>query len=620
MATHRNRNAAAMIIAALVFALGSVSVALPAEAAPITGALINVTVTPAAPALNSQIKTDITWCIPNGTMAGDTFTLALSPYLRFLPSGFDLPDGIGGPNVATAVINSSSPATVTFTMTAYAQSHVNVCGTAFIQSTFDGSLTPGVPVPFTNTANDGTSWTTAVTPTPALSTGTEAKAFKFGGFASSDQGHTNPTDAVRWFIVSPEGPLDSTTISDTVDSATTIDCSSALVQIGDRTATNISSISSSGITVITPIACTPTSISVKVGPLAAGKAVRLTFVVSLAAATGPASHTFHNSAQVVSVRSGVTQTDPLAVTLKSSTAGGTGTGDVPTGQLVIHKELAGPGAAFGSGNTLVFHVLCTLLGSTTYSGDITLAVPPGATSVTSPAVVDIAGGSSCTITETSAGAADAAASPVTVVIPASTTTASPVIASLTNHYSAATISVSKSLNGDAAAVAAQTSTKFGVLVTCQILEGATLSTVYSGTVLVTGGQTVMAWDSAGAPILLPVGTHCFAAETDKGAATFSAINYSSFSNAAIVTAGSATSPQSLLITVANTFRDPSAVSDASVSVGTVGTVGTDTATLTALASTGATSGGLLLGGVTLVDAGLLLFALSQFRKWRAKLR
>jgi hypothetical protein len=291
------------------------------------------------------VQTDIAWCVPDGTRAGDTFSLTLSEYLRALPPGFALTDPANGQVVATAVISTTDPAVVTFTMTAYAETHTDVCGTAFVRSGFDNSLTPGQTVPFESVTNDGTTFSTDVTPTGGGPVGTIGDAFKFGGL-SADQGHNDPNDAVQWFVVSPVGPLDRVVITDNPGAGENIDCASIDLLQGTRTATNIGGTVTRP-TIIVPVVCTPDAVSVTVGPIPAGQAVRLAFRVDLDAPTGPGSHTFTNTANVVSTApGGSVRTETPSSTLQSSTGGGDGGGNnIPS--VDIEKWATADGAVSG---------------------------------------------------------------------------------------------------------------------------------------------------------------------------------------------------------------------------------------------------------------------------------
>lgn len=94
---------------------------------------------------------NVDWCVPNGTQAGDTFTVEL-PSWMVVANGltFDLPDPANGSVVATAVVSGQ---VVTFTMTAYAETHINVCGTAWLRVDWGDSANFGGTNPYSFTVN-----------------------------------------------------------------------------------------------------------------------------------------------------------------------------------------------------------------------------------------------------------------------------------------------------------------------------------------------------------------------------------------------------------------------------------------------------------------------------------
>lgn len=334
------------VVVAATMSIGAI--AAPASAAEITGVITDVDVSPTDPKIGESVRTDIDWCIPNGTKAGDTFTLTLSEYLRGLPTGFELRDGVGGPVVATASISTTSPALITFTMTAYAESHINVCGSAFIQSGFDNSLPAGVTVPFESTDGGGQTWETPITPQPGDNTPSLDAGTKFGGFPTPDNGHTDPNDAIGWTILTPQGPLNSVVITDTVADGQNIDCATVTVLMGPREPVNIGSPIVPA-PIITPLACTPESLSVTVGPLADGQAVRVRFMVDLDAPTGPGSHGFTNTATIVSTHpNGDVRTDTPRANIGSNDGGGTGGGEDTTPQIDIVKFATADGPVDGT--------------------------------------------------------------------------------------------------------------------------------------------------------------------------------------------------------------------------------------------------------------------------------
>ncbi len=230
------------------------------------------------------------------------------------------------------------------------------------------------------------------------------------------------------------------------------------------------------------------------------------------------------------------------------------TNDYRAGGLQIAKAIDGPGGALAT-NPFVFDVTCAFNGNpTAYQGTVTLT-PDGTTdSLTSEVIEPLPVGAVCTVTETDSGGADVTPPPVTVTIPDvdEQGVAQVVVAGLVNPFSAAQIQVTKVLDGDDAA--AHTGDVFTLAVTCQYDLGGTRVTVYSGSVQVSGGQTVLVTDPAGNPVLLPPGAHCFAAETDTGGADSSSVNYDSYDNAVIAETGDDLG--TLTITAVNTFNRP----------------------------------------------------------------
>ena len=111
-----------------------------ADAAVIPSAVTGVSIVETKADTWSQIKVHVDWTAPDGTKAGDTFTLQLPPELE-ATSGmrFTLKDE-GGQVVANAVVGGD---TVTFTMTDYAQNHLGVHGSAWFWTEFSDIVKPG---------------------------------------------------------------------------------------------------------------------------------------------------------------------------------------------------------------------------------------------------------------------------------------------------------------------------------------------------------------------------------------------------------------------------------------------------------------------------------------------
>lgn len=249
------------------------------------------------------------------------------------------------------------------------------------------------------------------------------------------------------------------------------------------------------------------------------------------------------------------------VLLRANTANGTvDAGLLADGGLIINKLLSGSGVrVFELSDDLVFEVECALNGESVLSRTATVAVPFGENSVTAPTITGIPVGSSCVITETSKGHADGAAAPTTVIIPLNDSTHNVLTASLTNYYSAGILRLQTVVTGDAVAVAASKQTVFAVQVTCEVAAhdfaaNTVRSTVYSGVLRLTGGETITVMNPDGlTPVMFPLGTRCFGEETDDGGATSKTINFDSSSNAAVVTGSAPEDLQTLTLIATNTF-------------------------------------------------------------------
>lgn len=263
----------------------------------------------------------------------------------------------------------------------------------------------------------------------------------------------------------------------------------------------------------------------------------------------------------------VTETDDGGATETTIDPSGSvtiGTGSTPVavtianvfraGGLQISKLIDGPGASLGSG-PFTFSVACAFNGDdSAYTGDVTLTRTGSQTTLTSDEISPLPVGALCTITETDDGAADRTPPPVTVTIPDvdSAGDAQTVVAGFVNTYSAATVAVSKVVDGAGASRA--DGDVFTIDVMCELDDGAgERVTVYSGSVDVAGGevQTVAAAD--GSSVLLPLGAHCWAAEPDSGGASKTTIDHDSWDDATVVEA--ADQVGAMTITVTNTF-DP----------------------------------------------------------------
>ncbi|TIC79474.1 DUF5979 domain-containing protein [Nocardioides sp. GY 10127] len=238
--------------------------------------------------------------------------------------------------------------------------------------------------------------------------------------------------------------------------------------------------------------------------------------------------------------------DPIAVADTDVAVAATNTFDV--GSVVIHKVVRGVGASLASAVT--FSVACTFDGRDVagYSPASVTLTPSGAGVLTSDELGPLPLGASCEVTETSSGGADAVAAPVTVDV-----TGTAVVARLVNRYSAGTVSVTKRVTGGGT----PTREVFPIAVTCTSASG---STVLSRTVRVADGQTVTVADASGSPVLLPVGTSCWAEELKSGGADTVTVDHPASSPVTVV-AGRSGTVQGLGIHVVNHFAVDRGVSD-----------------------------------------------------------
>ena len=230
--------------------------------------------------------------------------------------------------------------------------------------------------------------------------------------------------------------------------------------------------------------------------------------------------------------------------------------------LVVNKEVDGAGAPELAQGPFTFDVTCSFNGvQNMIANSITIPAGDGSqTAFTSEPVAGIPTGAVCVVIETDNGGADATPGPITVTIPDGSNVVAGFTGTDANQFSAGTIGLAKKLAGPAADEDYAKNATFTIDVTCERdatdAEGNPIrTTVFSSPVQITGGQTIDALTGAdGQPVKLPVGSHCYAAETEAGGATSSAIDLDSFDNAAIVEVLDDPSViQALAITATNTF-------------------------------------------------------------------
>ncbi|MEV7777631.1 Ig-like domain-containing protein [Kitasatospora sp. NPDC088351] len=130
----------------------------------ITGVTTTWPGSPSAPLQNgTPVTSQITWCVPNGSHAGDTFSIAMPPELVNFPSGTQNVLDSTGAVIGTATI-SGNPAVITYTMGSYVETHTDVCGTTTASAQLSTGETGSQNLVYTT--NAGVSFTTPVTIIP----------------------------------------------------------------------------------------------------------------------------------------------------------------------------------------------------------------------------------------------------------------------------------------------------------------------------------------------------------------------------------------------------------------------------------------------------------------------
>jgi hypothetical protein len=310
-----------------VIAVGLVGfTAMPqAQAAVIDGAVQSVTVTPTNPRVRDPIRSNVTFCVPDGTNQGDYFTLTMPEHLTGFPRNFPLRDP-NGDVVARVAVSTATPAVATFTMTGYVETHQNVCGSATFESVFTDAVLPGTTETLSFTENDTVDFTDTVDVRDVVGVN-RRNPRKDGDFADpSDQCRTNPTDCIEWRIDSPAGPFDSAHFVDPADEGQTFSCASVVVYRATVDADGLVT-SRTDVTSASTIRCTDTLLDVTTGPAGANEIMSVRYRSSATTAAPLGDVLFVNTAEVSTTRQGVIETDPVEDSIRSGTAFGEGVGD-----------------------------------------------------------------------------------------------------------------------------------------------------------------------------------------------------------------------------------------------------------------------------------------------------
>ena len=311
----------------------------PAPGTNLPGAVTDIAVSPTAPEQGAQVTTTLDFTVPADAVAGDCFTVQLSPRLKDLPETFPVLDLASGAVVANAVLVKTAAGAairLVVTFTDFVQTHMNVSGSAFIESSFDSATTPsGVASPFTSVVDGGATFTTQVTPVGPV--GSHLNASKYGVFTRADQGRTNPLGALEYRIDTPVGPFATATTTDTrpAGQTWTFACGSLSFQDRQADARGLYVAGSSKPLAVpaASVTCSPGQVTVTWPSAPAGHFYRLVAPVDFAAATGTgAAQSFSNGAVTVLARTeGATpQSFPAQSVTRQASAGGEADGtDLP---------------------------------------------------------------------------------------------------------------------------------------------------------------------------------------------------------------------------------------------------------------------------------------------------
>lgn len=198
------------------------------HAATVPSAISSVSLRQSVTTVGSAITLDLTWSVPNGTKAGDTFTLELPPELAVLGgTRFDLKNA-DGTVVASASISGQL---VTFTLTDFAEHHIGVKGSAFFSVALRQSVQPG-PHDLVFTAS-GSVFRDRVEVGVRPVNDFSGTATKWAKWLPPGTPGVPANDRIHWAITGPRvtGPAPMT-FTDTPGPGQAIDCTSFTVWSG----------------------------------------------------------------------------------------------------------------------------------------------------------------------------------------------------------------------------------------------------------------------------------------------------------------------------------------------------------------------------------------------------
>ena len=318
-----------MLLVALALVAG-VGLALaggrPASAAVIDGAVRDITVTPTNPRPSQPIRTTIDWCVPNGTEAGDTFTITMPEQLGGFPPTFPLLDP-SGELVATATVGGD-PVTATFTMTDYAETRVGVCGDAFFESRMDANEVADTTQTLVYEVNGDLTFERTIV-VQAAGGPVRTQGVKRGEWADpDDQCRTATANCIEWVLTTRVGPYDSVEFNDLAADGLAFSCAdlSVVYWTVNPDGTRGDSFAPSAVGATSDVDCTPGEVTVVTGPVPADMLVRLRIPASPDTPAPAGGVVYSNIASISHTTDEDVISDEVDAESRSAVAGGSGSG------------------------------------------------------------------------------------------------------------------------------------------------------------------------------------------------------------------------------------------------------------------------------------------------------
>ena len=316
-----------LVALALVAGVGLASAGgRPAAAAVIDGAVRDITVSPTNPRPNQAIRTTIDWCVPNGTQAGDTFTITMPEQLGGFPPTFPLLDP-SGELVATARVGGN-PVTATFTMTDYAETRVGVCGDAFFESRMDANEVADTTQTLVYEVNGDLTFERTIE-VQAAAGPVRTQGVKRGEWSDpDDQCRTSTTDCIEWVLTTRVGPYDSVEFVDLAADGLAFSCAdlSLVYWTVNPDGTREDSFAPGAVGATSDIDCTADAVTVVTGPVPADMLVRLRIPASPPEPAPAGGVAYSNIASISHTSDEDVVTDEVDAESRSAVAGGSGSG------------------------------------------------------------------------------------------------------------------------------------------------------------------------------------------------------------------------------------------------------------------------------------------------------